>query len=283
MRVDKFCLSLLLAWVCSLTAISGAHASTQWRNLNPDNTLLLELATGVVVIELNPRFAPKHVAQVKALASKGFYNNLDFYRVIDGFVAQGGIGESEKPENSLTLEAEVALAKTDNFIVIDGSDPFAPQTGFINDFASGLDAKTNTSWLLHCPGTVAMARNNAADSANTEFYITIGQAPRYLDKIMTIFGRVVYGMEHVQKLNRTQAIEGEDTSKRVNSKIISFNVMSNIKPDQQIHLQVEDTSSSKFQQSIKARRERQHEFFFKKPPQVLDICQFPLKTRVKKL
>ena len=92
MRVDKFGLSLLIALVCSLGGISAAHADTQWRSLNPDNTLLLELATGSVVIELNPRFAPKHVEQVKALASKGFYNNVDFYRVIDGFVAQGGIG-----------------------------------------------------------------------------------------------------------------------------------------------------------------------------------------------
>ncbi len=276
-------IKLLLSACCclSMLALPSVASDIKWRTLDPANTLLLQLETGNVVIELNRLFAPNHVAQIKTLARRGFYKNLDFYRVIDGFVAQGGVGEDENNTPTLKLEAYKTLNSLDNFIVVDNNDMFAPQTGFINDFASGYNPKTKQAWLLHCPGVLAMARDNSPDSGNTEIYITIGQAPRYLDQIMTIFGRVVYGMEYVQKLNRSQKIAGEQGVDRENySKIINLQVMADVNKEKQIVIQVEDTSSELFREKISARRDRDHAFFFQKPPAVLDVCQFPLTSRV---
>ena len=72
-------------------------------------------------------------------------------------------------------------------------DLFARQTGFIEGFAGARDPQGGTAWLAHCPGAVAMARNEGPDTSRTDFYIVIGQAPRYLDRNMNVFGRVVHG------------------------------------------------------------------------------------------
>ena len=267
----------------------GAEKSTDstWRKLALQNTVLLTLPHGKVVIELAPQFSPKHVAQFSQLTQQGFYDQTKFYRVIDGFVAQAGPKDGSKKDRSvplLAMEAEWQTDKNWSYTQVQEKDLFAEKTGFKDSFAlayqAGNDDGLGKAWLTHCPGTVAMARNNEADSASSHFYFVIGQAPRYLDRIMTIFGRVVYGMQHIQAIQRTEAVQGDyAVDHRDFTKIVSMQLMSDVAKAEQIHIEVENTESVAFGKRLVKRRAREGAFFYKKPPQVLDVCQIPIRSR----
>mgnify|MGYP000527469572 CR=1 FL=1 len=271
--------------ICT-TAISGCYAkdATEWRKLSLDNTVLLTLPQGKVVIELAPQFSPKHVNQFKSLVEKRFYDGEKFYRVIDGFVAQAGPedgSEKDKSVSILPIEDEWSIDESWQFTPVQQNDLFAPTTGFKEGFAIGHDASAKKAWLTHCPGVIAMARNNEPNSATSHFYIVNGQAPRYLDRIMTIFGRVVYGMNHVQAITRTAGIEGDP---KVNgddyTPIVSMQLMKDVLPKDRILIEVESTESKAFADKLAKRKLREPAFFYKKPPPVLDICQTPVKSRL---
>ncbi len=135
---------------------------------DPENTLYLGLEMGRVVIELRPDLAPNHVARIKELVRRGFYDGLVFHRVIDGFMAQTG-------------------------------DPRGDGTG-----GSGKKLKAEFSDAKHLRGTVSMARAQNPDSADSQFFLMFDAAP-YLDGQYTIWGQVVEGMEHVDKIKRGAA------------------------------------------------------------------------------
>src|SRR6202034_49683 len=98
-----------------------------------------------------------------------------------------------------------ALPKSAVFTPLGNPDLFAPTAGFVDGFPVGRDPKDGKSWIIQCPGVFAFARDNDETTATTEFYIVIGQAPRRLDRNLTAFGRVISGMQFVQKLNRGDA------------------------------------------------------------------------------
>ena len=270
-----------------------------WNSLDPENTVYLQMQEGTVVIELNPVFAPKTVEHFKKLLEEQFYRGLSFYRVIDGFVAQGG-DESDIDDNpsGTTLKAEFEidwpLKPKDrekakhwtpmSWTPVQSDDLFAPFTGFIDGFPAARDQeKAGKAWLTHCPGTVAMARNNDPDSGNTDFYIVIGQAPRYLDRNLTIFGRVVWGMDIVQRINRGPTLKNGIIEKDLDrSWIKRMRLAASLEEEEQLDIYVADTNSKGFEKMLKDRRNRNHEFFHRKPPKVLDICQVPVPARLEK-
>jgi len=276
-------LSMFLGLLAGCIFTCSAQVN-EWRKLDPNQTVLLTLPQGKVVIELAPQFSPKHVDQFIKLVKAGHYDGNKFYRVIDGFVAQGG-PKDESPEDKavplLSLEGDWPTDKDWQFTKVQDNDLFAEQTGFKEGFPLGYNPSENKAWLLHCPGIIAMARSNTPDSASSHFYITNGQAPRYLDRIMTVFGRVVYGMNHVQAITRTSVIEGEQAVPESDyTPMISLQMMSDVSKEQRIFLEIENTEHSAFQQKLADRRARKNEFFFKKPPPVLDICQTPVLSRL---
>jgi len=137
---------------------------------DPDNTLLMQLKDGLVTIRMRPDLAPQHVERIKLLTRRGFYNNLVFHRVIEGFMAQGG-------------------------------DPTGTGTGGATDLPN-LPAEfspPNVARFLR--GTCGMARSAAPNSANSQFFIMF--APNSgLDGQYTIWGQVVAGMEAVDRIKR---------------------------------------------------------------------------------
>lgn len=178
-----------------------------WYEVPQKHTVTFTTSYGEVVIALHPALAPKHVARFIALINAEFYDNQAFYRVVDGFVAQAGSNDSHNTnrfEDKLlsSIPSEFTQPLSRNTIAVENRDMFAPQTGFLDGFAVGIDKQRNEMWGLHCPGTVAFARNTEKDTASTEFYIVIGQAPRHLDRNMSVVGRVVQGMDVLQKLPR---------------------------------------------------------------------------------
>lgn len=294
-RLSQVALAILLASSVSVFA----KDELIWNPLDPANTVYLQLQEGMVVIELNPTFAPKTVKQFKTLLEEQFYRGMSFYRVIDGFVAQGGdesdIGDANdipplkaefeinwplKPEDKEEAKDWQAMSWT----AVQKGDMFAPYTGFIDGFAAARDnKKAGKVWLTHCPGTVAMARDTEPDTGSTDFYIVIGQAPRYLDRNLTIFGRVVWGMDVVQRIKRGPALKnGVIEGDMDRTWIKRMRLASSLADSEQLNIYVADTNSKGFKQLLNERRNRSDRFFHHKPPKVLDICQVPVPARLEK-
>ncbi len=246
----------------------------------------MEVPDGLVILELNPIFAPKTVKQFKDLVQDHFYDGLSFYRVIDGFVAQGGDGSDLGELSNVPLidaEFEIDWDEEFSYMPVQSPDMFAPETGIIDGFSVARDSSKNTVWLTHCPGTVAMARNDDSDSSRTDFYIVIGQAPRYLDRNMNIFGRVVYGMDVVQRIKRGPTLDnGIIQDETRSSRISKMYLLSKIPENDRLNVYVMDTNSREFKKLLKNRRNRKQKFFHNKPPKVLDICQVPIAGRITK-
>lgn len=283
-RTGQKLLSSFLMMAAVFAPVAHAQEEMQWRKLSQADTVYMQIGEGLVVFELNPGFAPKTVAQFKRLVKEDFYRGLSFYRVIEGFVAQGGDeSDIDMPNGQPLLDAEFEIDWSDelNWTSVQSNDLFAQETGFIDGFAAGRGDRK--AWLTHCPGALAMARNNKPDTGSTDFYIVIGQAPRYLDRNLAIFGRVVHGMDAVQSINRGRADENgiieKDTDR---SRISRMKLGTDVAPDEQMEIYVMDTGSRGFGDYMEARRNRTHEFFHHKPPRVLDVCQVPVATRIEK-
>jgi peptidylprolyl isomerase len=140
---------------------------------DPENTILMETTKGPVTIALRPDLAPGHVARIKELARKGFYDGIVFHRVIDGFMAQTG-------------------------------DPTGTGTG-----GSGKKLKAEFSREPHVRGTASMARAQNPDSADSQFFICFDNA-RFLDGQYTVWGQVTSGMENVDKIKRGEPVKDPD-------------------------------------------------------------------------
>src|SRR6266404_2073325 len=138
-----------------------------------ENTLYLDLKDGRVVIEMRPDLAPGHVARIRELVRQKFYDGVVFHRVIDGFMAQTG-------------------------------DPTGTGTG-----GSGKKLKAEFSREPHVRGTVSMARAQSPDSGDSQFFICFDDA-RFLDGQYTVWGKVVEGMEKVDKIKRGEPVRNPD-------------------------------------------------------------------------
>ncbi len=278
-------LLILMPFIFISACGAGNTSDQQWRSLELSNTVLLTLPHGKVVIELAPQFSPRHVEKFSELVKKSFYDNTKFYRVIDGFVAQAGPKNGSKKDRSvanIAIEGQFSTDKNWSFTLVQKDDLFAKKTGFKQGFALAYN-DSNSAWLTHCSGTLAMARSTEPDSASSHFYFVIGQSPRYLDKVMTIFGRVVYGMQHIQAIQRTSVIEGEyAVDSRDYTPIISMKLMSDVPKAERIVIEVENTESTKFAERLIQTRARTSKFFYQKPPPVLDVCQVPVRSRLVK-
>ncbi|XOV81301.1 MAG: peptidylprolyl isomerase [Aestuariibacter sp.] len=262
-----------------LLALSQIISADEYQQVAPENLVKMELDSGLVLIQLAPDIAPKHVAQFKSLLKEGKYDGKSFYRVIEGFVAQGGL-ENDKDVASLPIEAEFPYVPED-FTKVQEADLFAPVTGFMEGFAAAADPDKQQAWLTHCPGTIAMARGTDANSATSDFYIVIGQAPRYLDRIMTVFGRVVFGFDKVQQIKRGKSSANgiiQDKEKRTHIK--QMTLVTDLDKTLQPKVEVLKTAGEAFATRIASRKHRSHAFFFKTPPAVLDVCQIPLPVKV---
>lgn len=253
-----------------------------WREVDPEDLLLIETRHGVTAVELNTSFAPNHATRLRELARAGAYDGEYFYRVIDGFVAQGGVKDDERMTGWPTLKNENdRLRSFETYIPLGNGDLFTRDVGHsATGFAMARDEEMGREWLLHCPGAMAMARDADPDSGGTEFYIVL-DAQRYLDRNLTIFGRVVDGMEHVQALERgDRAIEnGVIQAPRTGDEIIRMRIAADLPEAERPRYLVMRGDSSAFEDAKREKRVRDDPFFYRKPPEVLDICSFEVPVR----
>jgi peptidylprolyl isomerase len=228
-----------------------------WRPLDPENTLIMDLPAGAVVIEMRPDFAPQHVQRIKELARAGFYNGLTFHRVLEGFVAQGGdpkgdgTGGSDKP--NLPAEFERDTKEAPNFVEI-GRDRQAARVGFVDGMPVGAQPESLRSflversarlWGLHCQGVMSMARATKPDSANSQFFLMLGDGRSSLDRRYTTWGWIVDGEENARRIER-----GDPPSRP--TPIVRARVLADIPQADRPKIEVLKTDSEAFRRYIEA-------------------------------
>jgi peptidylprolyl isomerase len=178
------------------------------------------------------------------------------------------------------------LNQDSDFYTVQSPEFFAEQTGFIQGFAAGRSLTDKQEWLLHCPGAVGMARGNEADSASTDFYIVIGQAPRQLDRNMTVFAQVIYGLENIQKMHRgdrniDSGVISEDEKR---SKILNMSMGNTLDESKQMLFKRDTVLSSNFQKRLSEARTLSNEFYHHKGSGKVDVCYYrPLYSLVEEL
>ncbi len=268
-----------------IQAAAAQAKQSDWTSLPQSELVYMQLDTGLVVIHLSQSVAPKHVAQFSSLVKSRFYDNSSFYRVIDGFVAQAGKAEEKSDVPTLPPEFTRTIPTKSDFISVQSPAFFADEAGFINAFAAGKDNETKEEWLIHCPGALAMARGTAPNSATSDFYIVIGQAPRHLDRNMSIFGRVVYGMEHVQKIKRASLTSvvsqgGVISDKAKQTKIKWAKLGDELPNTQQLTLAVQNVAATPFQQRLQDAKSLKHEFYVYPGSSNIDVCYYQPKIKV---
>jgi len=262
--------------------ILAAAKASDWRPLDPQRTLYMELATGRVVIELAPAFAPHHVSNIIALVREGYFDGLAFMRAQDNYVVQWGDADGKRQIRSAskTLRAEFARPATGlPFSTLPDPDTFAPQVGFSDGFAAARDSSTGTAWLTHCYGALGAGRDNAADSGGgTELYVVIGHAPRHLDRNVTLVGRVIKGMELLSTLPRGTGALGFYEKPEERTPIRSIRVAADVPESERTSLEVIRTDTPTFAALVEARRNRSDEWFKYKAGHV-DVCNVPVPVR----
>ena len=160
----------------------------------------MELATGRVIIELAPAFAPEHVGNIRTLAREHFWDGTSIYRSQDNFVVQLGDPDGDEPAKAKSLGSAKKHLPAEfhrdakGLMSTRSRTPTAGRlVGFVDGFHVGRDPKAGNAWLAHCYGTVGAGRNNADDSSvGAELYVVIGQSPRQLDDNITVVGQACF-------------------------------------------------------------------------------------------
>ncbi|MBU4239044.1 MAG: peptidylprolyl isomerase [Alphaproteobacteria bacterium] len=191
---------------------------TEWRAVAPDNLLVIDTTKGRILVELTPEIAPAHVERIKLLASRGFYDNLAWHRVIDWFMAQTGdpLGTGDGQSWYPDLKAEFTFRRGPDMAFTPAAAPAGGLIGFYHSLpvqtqpdalmAGTADRKVH-GWGLYCPGVAGMARDEGNDTANSQFFL-MRQAYPALDKRYTVWGRVVVGLEVVRALKASPNPDG---------------------------------------------------------------------------
>lgn len=237
--------------------IVSAAPADAWRPIDLENTILMDLPQGEVVIEMRPDIAPKTVAQIKTLVRRHFYDDLNFHRVIEGFVAQGGdpkgdgTGGSDLPD--IPAEFTHDTKEIPDFAAI-GRDRMAARVGFIDGLPAAAQPESLRSfredkhvevWGAHCPGVMSMARATDPNSANSQFFLVIGDARQNLDRRYAVWGWVVAGFDNTRRIARG------DPPKRP-TPILRMRIAADVPDNEKPHVQVMKTDSDSFRKYLEA-------------------------------
>lgn len=274
----------------TMQEVIDASTASDWRALDADNTLYMELPGGRVVIELAEAFAPLHVANIRTLVMQKYFDGLAILRVQDNFVSQWGdpLAEDAKAARSLgaakaTLAAEFTRPAAGlAFTVLPDGDLYAPEVGFSNGFPAARDARSGQAWLAHCYGMVGAGRNNEAESGSgAELYVVIGHAPRQLDRNIATIGRVVKGMELLAALPRGNGAAGFYDKDQPKPPITSVRLAADVAAAERSPLEILRTDTPTFSALIESRRNRSDAWYIHAAGKI-DLCNVPIPVRERK-
>jgi peptidylprolyl isomerase len=267
----------------TMAAVLAASGPAEWRRLDPERTLYMELPAGRVVIELAVAFAPLHATNIRTLVRQRFFDGLAINRVQDNFVTQWGDADGSRPllRAATTLPPEFSRdwPAQLSFTRLPDADGFAARVGFSDGFAVAGDPTAKRIWMAHCYGALGVGRDNDETSGSgAELYAVIGQAPRQLDRNIAVAGRVVKGMELLAALPRGTGPLGFYEKVSQKTPIISMRVAADLPEAERSRLELLRTDSPSFAALIEARRNRRDDWY-KVPAGYIDLCNVPLPVR----
>jgi peptidylprolyl isomerase len=254
-----------------------APAEADWRTPDPNNVLIIDTTKGRVIVELTPDVAPKSAAQVRDLAKAGFYDGRAFFRVIDGFMDQTGdptdTGQGGSTKPNLPAEFTFRRGATTPMTVVDKASGL--ESGFIGatpvisqpiaQAAITADHTVN-AWATYCAGAVGMARADAPDSGNSQFFL-MRDAQTNLDQKYTVVGRVIAGMDVVKSIKTGEPVAAPQ------DKMVSVRVLADLPAAQRPQVRVIDAAGPWF--AARIARVRAEKLIG------LSMCDLDLPSQVK--
>lgn len=275
--------------------ILSAAPPDAWREPDPQNLVWLEFKLSTqaepahVLIELAPRFAPQHAANIRTLVRGGYFDGLAVLRVQDNFVTQWGDpaeGEKARPlppdaQAKLPAEFDMPLAGLPLHALAE-LDGWAPLSGFVDGFAVAADpAKTpqGRAWLAHCYGVVGAGRGNDIDSSNgSSLYTIIGQPARSLDLNITVVGRVLKGIEHLAALPRGSGNMGFFAGAEAKPPLVRARLLADLPLTERPSVKVLRTDTPTWFDLLHSRRQRGG--WFVHSVGRVDLCSTTVPARV---
>ena len=259
---------------------------SDWRQPDPANLLYVQLASGTVIIELAPNFAPHSIANIKTLAEEKYFDGLAIIRSQENYVVQWGDPyeeeDSAKPLGSarktVTAEFERSLDGIE-IIKINSRDAYADIVGFSGGFP--VASNGTNAWLAHCYGMVGVSRGNESNSGNgASLYVVTGHAPRHLDRNVSLVGRVISGMESLTILPRGTGALGFYESIDETVALISIRVGKNVAKADRTNIEIMRTDTEAFADYILSRTYRNEEWFVEATGRI-ELCNInpPLRVR----
>jgi len=272
---------------------------TAWRTPDPNDVLLMTLPSGTVWIELAPRFAPRHAANIRTLVAQHYFDGLAVLRVQDNFVAQWGDPDADaelapgaasaaaapraRPLGAATATLPPEFSISDRGLSIarlKDRDTYAPVTGFVDGFPVAADPATHQAWIAHCYGTVGAGRGETVDSGSgAELYAVIGQAPRGLELNIAPVGRVLKGMELLSALPRGGANMGFYDRREQHVRIERVQRLADLAADQRPDVKVLRTDSREWADFVEARRNRRDAWYVHRA-NAIDVCGLTVPVRI---
>ena len=266
-------------------------SAAEWRTPDPDNLLVMQLASGRVLIELAPNFTPLHAANIRTLARQHYFDGLAIVRVQDNFVTQWGDpasddnGDKSKLRSlgnaSSTLPPEYTrpIDPKLEWTALPDGDVYAPEVGFSEGFPVARDPASGQEWITHCYGVVGVGRDIGPETgSDSELYAVIGQAPRRLDRNLAIAGRVLEGMPLLSGLPRGHGSMGFYSKPGQRTIIKSVRLASALPPKQRPAVEVLRTDSATFAALLDAQRHR-HDAFYQVSSGKVGLCNIDVPVR----
>jgi len=276
--------------VRSTADIVNEAPASAWRRPDPNDVLAMTLPTGIVWIELAPRFAPRHAENIRTLVAQHYFDGLSVLRVQDNFVAQWGDRDADDADPSKgrslgaakrTLEPEFAISDKGLKITrLKDRDVWAPVTGFVDGFPVAADPKTHQAWIAHCYGTIGAGRGNTVESGNgSELYAVIGQSPRGLDRNIAPVARVLQGMELLSSLPRGGGPMGFYDKPEQDTRILKVERLADMPAATRPDVRVFRTDTPQWAEMLESRRNRRDAWYVHKAG-AIDLCNIAVPVRI---
>lgn len=277
--VRALALALSLPALSILAPAFPASAETGWREVEPERLLVVDTGKGRILVEMNPDIAPLHVERIRRLAGEGFYDGAKWHRVIDGFMAQTGdpTGTGEGASAYENLPGELTFRRGPDSSFVPVARPAGAQSGFMDTvpvitqpdayLARSHDGRVH-GWATYCQGVAGMARGDAEDSANSQFFLMRAPYPS-LDKRYSVWGRVLDGQSVVDALEAGTLPSGTVAQPDVMLRVRTADQMTAAERPQ---ISVRDTRSAVFQQEAERVRQARGADF--------SVCDVTIAVRI---
>jgi peptidylprolyl isomerase len=264
--------------------------ASAWRRPDPNDVLAMTLPSGIVWIELAPRFAPLHAENIRTLVTQHYFDGLAVLRLQDNFVAQWGDPAADDEDatkgRSLgaakrTLPPEFSISDKGLKITrLKDRDVWAPVTGFVDGFPVAADPKTHRAWIAHCYGTIGAGRGNTVDSGSgAELYAVIGQSPRGLDLNIAPVARVLQGMELLSSLPRGGQNMGFYDKPEQQVRITRIERLADMPQATRPDVRVFRTDTPQWDEMVEARRNRRDAWYVH-PAGAIDLCNITVPVKI---